>query len=264
VSIPFRYYIQGIAKISKSLQIQRDVGSEQPINALIQIYKNYYPDVIMFNAGPFKSAIFSHPDPDWMQKLLSIQEASASLDPLNESRSTFKIVRKVSSQSSKRRKTERVVVPEVHTFGAIESTVTLEEVQNADDFVQKLDTLELPNQLAAVLEDTLLQQLVALKPTEMAQERIENWLAASLYDTMKTLSSTAPGAAARTSKLLEQIAGYTKATRKLLPPVQEFLKSYLQQWDGQANLQAILMMCSFLPMLDFERNLSHPIKKYPY
>ncbi|CCX06676.1 Similar to Centromere protein I; acc. no. Q8AYS7 [Pyronema omphalodes CBS 100304] len=240
-------------RIQALLQLQRDVGSEQPINALIQIYKNYYPDVIMFNAGPFKSTIFSHPDPDWMQKLLSIQEASASLNPLNETRPNFKIVRKVGSQSSKRRKTERVVVPEVHTFGAIESTVTLEEVQNADDFVQKLDKLELPNQLAAVLEDPLLQQLVALKPTELAQERIENWLAASLYDTMKTLSSTAPGAAARTSKLLEQIAGYTKATRTLLPPVQEFLKAYLQQWDGQANLQAILMLCSFLPMLDFDQ-----------
>lgn len=41
------------------LQLQRDVGSEQALNALIQVYKNYYPDVIMGGAGPFKGNIFS-------------------------------------------------------------------------------------------------------------------------------------------------------------------------------------------------------------
>jgi len=38
-------------------------------------------------------------------------------------------------------------------------------VRNADDFVRKLDKLELPNQLAAVLDDTLLQNLLALRPS---------------------------------------------------------------------------------------------------
>lgn len=34
-----------------------------------------------------------------------------------------------------------------------------------DDFVKKLDKLELPSQLAAVLEDPLLQKLLTLNPS---------------------------------------------------------------------------------------------------
>lgn len=45
------------------------------------------------------------------------------------------------------------------------ASVTLEEVENVDDFVNKLDKLELPNQLVAVLEDPLLQKLLLLKPS---------------------------------------------------------------------------------------------------
>jgi len=43
--------------------------------------------------------------------------------------------------------------------------VTLEEVRNVDDFVRKLHELELPNQLAAVFEDSLLEKLLALRPS---------------------------------------------------------------------------------------------------
>jgi hypothetical protein len=55
-----------------------------------------------------------------MQKVLAIQEASAANNPYLQGKSSFKVVRQVGGQSSKRRKTERVVVPEVHTFGATE------------------------------------------------------------------------------------------------------------------------------------------------
>ena len=52
-----------------------------------------------------------------------------------------------------------------NTYCRWQSSITLEEVQNARDFVKKLDRLELPSQLAAVLEDPLLQKLLALRPS---------------------------------------------------------------------------------------------------
>ena len=52
--------------------------------------------------------------------MLSIQEAEAASNPHHQDKSAFKVVRQVGGQSSKRRKTEGVVVPQVHTFGTIE------------------------------------------------------------------------------------------------------------------------------------------------
>ena len=42
------------------LKLSREVGrNEQPLNALLQTYKNFYPDVIIHEVGPFKSGVFS-------------------------------------------------------------------------------------------------------------------------------------------------------------------------------------------------------------
>ena len=46
-----------------------------------------------------------------------------------------------------------------------QSSVTLEDVRNVDDFISKLDRLELPSQLGAVLDDPLLQKLLMLRPS---------------------------------------------------------------------------------------------------
>lgn len=61
-----------------------------------------------------------HPDPEWMQKVFAIQEASASLEKLEEERSSFRVARMVQGHVAKRRRTEVVVVPEVHTYRAVE------------------------------------------------------------------------------------------------------------------------------------------------
>ncbi|KAL0637894.1 hypothetical protein Q9L58_003116 [Maublancomyces gigas] len=152
-------------RIQALLEFKRNLGNEQPLNGLLQVYKDYYPDVIVGDVAPTRLGLFSHPSPEWMQKRLSIQESN-SLDYSDPSEaSSFKIVRKIGGQGTKRRKTGHLVLPEVHTFHATEASVTLEEVENVDDFVNKLDKLELPNQLVAVLEDPLLQKLLLLKPS---------------------------------------------------------------------------------------------------
>ncbi|KAF8248769.1 Mis6-domain-containing protein [Wilcoxina mikolae CBS 423.85] len=252
-------------RIQALLQLQRDIGNEQPVNALVHVYKNYYPDAIVGEAArPFKASIFSHPNPEWMQKVLAIQEANAANNSNSQGKSSFKVVRQVGGQSSKRRKTERVVVPEVYTFGATETSVTLEEVQNADDFVKKLDKLDLPSQLAAVLEDRLLQMLLALNPSESSQDRISNWMRTCLQDNLRCSTTATPGASARTGVLLSKISRYTQSTRELLPPVEDFLRNYLQQWDGKSNVREIFELASFLPLQEYEKLYStflKPIEK---
>ena len=57
-----------------------------------------------------------HPNPEWMQTVLAIQESySGTTDTVGKS--SFKVVGQ--ADGHKRRKMERVV-PEVHTFGATE------------------------------------------------------------------------------------------------------------------------------------------------
>lgn len=58
----------------------------------------------------------------------------------------------------------------------------MEEIDDVASFVQNLDKLELPTQLAAVLADPLLQKLLLLRPNADSYQRIANWLNSVLQD----------------------------------------------------------------------------------
>jgi centromere protein I len=60
--------------------------------------------------------------------------------------------------------------------------VTLEEIENVKDFVEKLEKIELPNQLVAVMGDPLLQRLLQLRSDDTTLRRVDNWLMAFFED----------------------------------------------------------------------------------
>jgi centromere protein I len=60
--------------------------------------------------------------------------------------------------------------------------VTLEGIDNVDDFVEKLDRIEAPGQMISFLTDPLLQKYVELRPSPVTSTRIDLWLSACLED----------------------------------------------------------------------------------
>ena len=69
----------------------------------------------------------------------------------------------------------------------IQSSTTLEEIENVGDFVRRLEKIELPNQLVAVIGDPLLQKFLQLKSSELTFSRIDNWLLAFFEDQLQSL-----------------------------------------------------------------------------
>jgi centromere protein I len=51
-----------------------------------------------------------------------------------------------------------------------------------DGLVQKLEVIEMPNQLISVLADPLLQKLMLLKPDSDFHQRVSNWLVSCAQD----------------------------------------------------------------------------------
>lgn len=94
-----------------------------------------------------------------------------------------------------------------------QDSVTLEEVESAEALVAALDRLELPNQLAAVLADPLLQKLLLLRPGAEADRRVANWLGA-------VLAEVADGDADEGTlwEALEVARDYVVQTKARIPP----------------------------------------------
>ena len=65
--------------------------------------------------------------------------------------------------------------------------MTLEGIDNVDDFVDQLERIEPPGQLISYLTDPLLQKFVELKPSPIMLRRIELWLSTCLEEQYNAL-----------------------------------------------------------------------------
>ena len=91
----------------------------------------------------------------------------------------------------------------------VKSSVTLEEIEDVHAFVRKLEKIDPPNQLVAVIADPLLQRLLQLRPSDEYDKRIDNWLYAFFED---QLHNPEPSET-KILDMLQAIHKYTQSTR---------------------------------------------------
>ncbi|KAH0566401.1 hypothetical protein GP486_000184 [Trichoglossum hirsutum] len=245
-------------RIQVLLELSRNVGYEPALIGLIRVYKDYYPDVVVGAAASGRAAFFSHPSPEWRTRLLVIQESAQAGQ---QHRSAFKVVR----SGAKRSKIS--IVPEVHTSRAIESSVTLEEVENANDFIEKLDRLELPNQFVSALGDPLLQKFLALKSLDT--KRIENWLSAFFDDEFQLAERGQPQSSRLSKRKLLRSQEYHDA---FFQPIEEaildnsdssritllgFYTSLFRHWAVQLLANQAQQYASEPPSVTMQRLTAH-------
>ncbi|KAH8623079.1 hypothetical protein IG631_22236 [Alternaria alternata] len=185
------------------------------------------------------------PDSEWQARILAIQEASVAEDDSNADRQHgFKVLRRRLKGS------KESVIPDVHTYHATENSVTLEGIDGVDDFVEKLDRIEPPGQLVAVLTDPLLQKYIALKPSPVNTARLRTWLAACLEEQFEEYRQ-GTGNAQHLSEILDGLLRYARFTKKLHRPARAFLLKYLPVWNGQQDRATVLGLVSYLQVYDF-------------
>ncbi|OBT67214.1 hypothetical protein VE03_02723 [Pseudogymnoascus sp. 23342-1-I1] len=233
--------------IAARLELARRAGNEPSLVGLIRVYKDYYPDVIVGQLTAGRASVFTHPNPEWKARLAEIQEeyAQKTVDEQQSRRDTFRVVRRGINGVKRSRVS---VIPEVHTSNAQETSVTLEEIENASGFVGVLEKIELPNQLVAVMGDPLLQKLLQLKSTDAVRQRVDNWLMAFFEDQLEG-DGTSEGALL---DMLASILEYTRFTKDFPPACAKYLHSLLEDWNGITGRAVVLDLLSYTPIAPFE------------
>ncbi|KAL2760482.1 hypothetical protein ACRALDRAFT_2092897, partial [Sodiomyces alcalophilus JCM 7366] len=198
-------------RIQSILNLSRQTGNDPALTGLLRIYKDYYPEIIVGDAVKGKASTFKHPDLEWRERLGEIQRAHAQRTAETEARNQngFTVDRHISLRGRGGRPSG---VPAVHTSYATEKSVTLEEIDNVDRFVNNLEKIELPNQLAAVLADPLLQKLVLLRKDYLVTRRIVHWVEAALDDILTGTADTKTFV--DTMEVLEDYVSRVKMRRK--------------------------------------------------
>jgi centromere protein I len=154
-------------------------GDDRELISLLRVFKNYYPDVIVGDPGR-KGLFFKHPDPEWATHVRQLQEAN--LERVQGSRSTsFQVVHRGLVKRSK----VETIVPDVQTSRVAPNRTSLEELRGVDHFIERLEKIELPNQIISTIADSLAQKYIFLAQPELANRRLNDWLESYLSDQLE-------------------------------------------------------------------------------
>ncbi|KAG6041253.1 hypothetical protein E4U41_005294 [Claviceps citrina] len=236
-------------RIQALLNLSRQTGNDPPLVGLLRVFKDYYPEIIVGEAVRGKASAFKHPDLLWRSRLDEIQDAHrqrAAERRATGPQSGFRVNRPVNR--AQRNKT----VPTVLTSHATEDSVTLEEVEDVSSFVSKMDKLELPNQLVAVLADPLLQKLLILRPNPESYQRISNWLSAVFQEVMSGDADEAT-----LWEVLEVAREFVARTRTIPPLLLGFFSRFFEIWGGEGRRETVFDILGFVPLHSFEELHQH-------
>ncbi|KAI4148682.1 MAG: hypothetical protein LQ340_004990 [Diploschistes diacapsis] len=157
--------------LSISLELNRGAGNDQALNGLLQIYKEFYPEIVL---GQGRKSRFEYPDPEWQDRLREIHSGTTLTANQASQTSSFRVAR----DGIKRRRFD--IVPQVHAQKLPEHAVALEDIGGINDLVERYEMIEPPSQLVAAFDDHLLRTYLFSRQDKVIQRRIDNWLAVFL------------------------------------------------------------------------------------
>ncbi|KAK2777730.1 mis6 domain-containing protein [Colletotrichum kahawae] len=232
-------------RIQLVLNLSRNTGSDPALTGLLRVYKDYYPEIIVSDALRGRASAFKHPDMEWRERLGQIQRdhSQRTADVTGQPRNGFS----VNHSALRARGRKRTHLPSVHTSAATENSVTLEEIDSADRLAQNIEKIELPNQLAAVLADPLLQKFIALKKDDAASRRVIHWVDAILEDVLNGNADDK-----LFNETMEILEDYVTRVKETPAVVLNFLTKLFTTWNGVDARGPILNILSYAPLASFE------------
>ena len=94
----------------------------------------------------------------------------------------------------------------------VQSSTTLEEIDNVFGFVEKLDKITLPNQMISALDDPLLRKYVVLRGTSIPAHRVDDWLLL-FFDTQLQPENNGEGISKPLVEVLDKVLSYAHYTK---------------------------------------------------
>ncbi|KKK25738.1 hypothetical protein ARAM_002213 [Aspergillus rambellii] len=221
-------------------------GDDRELVTLLRVFKNYCPDVIMGDAGR-KGLFFKHPDPEWTTHVRQLQETNLERLQTTQS-SSFQVVHRGPVKRSKM----EVIVPDVQTSRVAYNRTSLEELRGVDHFIERLEKIELPNQIISTIGDRLAQKYLFLAQPEVANRRLDDWLRSFLSDQLEYARDFDDEGVETLGYVLTLAVSYVRYIKDIPEAFISFLRSYLPLWNGSDNREQILELLEYLSLDNFD------------
>jgi centromere protein I len=190
--------------------MQNSGGDDKELISLLRIFKNYYPEIILgdFGGSRRNTLFFKHPDPEWSSHAKVLLDQNSERVQAGQ-QSKFQIVHRGTVKRSR----IEVVVPTLQTSRVSYRQTSLEELRDIGHFVEKIEKIELPNQIISTLGDAMAQKYLHLVQSEAANHRLDEWLRSFLEDKLEMIREDEDDEPETLSYVLEFVVGYASYTK---------------------------------------------------
>lgn len=247
-------------RIQLLMELIQQTGNEPALIGLLKVFKIFVPDVIFGHKADGYAPLFTHPNPEWRDRLDEIQKQALLLKMQDTLVCEDKNCRLFKNRGIYTNKISKIGLPVTETSHTQESSITLEEIENIHGLVRYFERIHVPNQLVAMLGDPLLQKFLQLRSSESDLKRIDHWLLAFFEDKLSR-GCTENG---DVSEILRLILEYTNSSKKIPSACISYIKSMIPTWNGLRDRDIILDLLVYTQLDSFEdifENLLSPLEE---
>lgn len=151
-------------RIERLQELVSKFGAEPELYGLLSVYKGYCPDIELPRTVKRTNLIFSHPDPELRDNIAKIQAFWQHQSFISEEglhRPPVPGLKKIKRRRLGAGKIDIFEIPNVtYTRREQLDSVAITQIADVNELARMIDRLELPDQMAAVLNNRLLQHVV--------------------------------------------------------------------------------------------------------
>ncbi|ORY92370.1 Mis6-domain-containing protein [Syncephalastrum racemosum] len=245
-------------RVSRIYNLIHRVGPARELCGLLQTYKEYIPSIIVPDAaaGTKSKLVFQSPFPSMMDTIVQIRalwDNEVENDQMMMMHKPELDTSNTNERRKKRRKQEKTfTIPSTATSSTNYGSVNIKDMTTLTTLAENIDKLALPDQMASVLNNRMLQHVLICDPRPSTVMRVSGWLSQALSD--HTLWQRRTAQTRETfSDLLQKLVSLCQLTNAHLPYVEDFLEHYLKTWNGVDHTDLILELLTYTKPTSYER-----------
>ncbi|XP_065886985.1 centromere protein I-like isoform X2 [Dysidea avara] len=253
-------------RAQRLLQIREQVGDDEaPLEGLLTVYQLYAPHLVPVSIKPqkkwfntFERALAAN-----IFKVQALRHEVTLESPSIQHKDSVTL----QPPNAKRRRTEvDVLFPKQLVDLRLDKDkekMVITPLTSFSDLLAHVDQMQLPSQMAVILQYPVMQHLFAISADKTASIRLTNWLQGVLLS--EVIESRSNIVLPWIESLLQHLVSLTCLLLEPIPIVEAFLADYLKLWDGLAYQKEILQLISCSLRLqyfdDLQNDFLDPLRK---
>uniref|UniRef100_A0A8C3X1Y9 Centromere protein I n=1 Tax=Catagonus wagneri TaxID=51154 RepID=A0A8C3X1Y9_9CETA len=245
-------------RVRKLLDLQVKMGMQTHLQALLSLYKFFVPTLISVSLPMRRKVFFKNSENLWKTALLAVRQRNQGLAP-EPLKLMLTIVRPV-----KRKWNSHSLIPVLNSHNASKEngekgmnlcdyfssngSLPLEQLKSFPQLLQNIHCLELPSQMGAVLNNSLLLHYINCVRDESVLLRLYHWLSQTLQEECIWYKVNNHEHGKEFTNFLDTII---KAECEGFYSCEAFLYKSLPLWDGLCCRSQFLQLVSWIPFSSF-------------